>query len=128
MTTASGLSKRGFTLISVLVAVVMLSVGLLALAKVQSSLVKTQRDTNLRSVALTVARAYVEEIRSRDPWTVASEAAVRVNLQGQPAANGALTRSTTVTEDSANLLRITVQVDYPGQNQPVQLITMAYRG
>ena len=89
---------------------------------------KTQRDTNLRSVALTVARSYVEEIRSRDPWTIASEAPVNVNLQGQAAAAGPLRRSTTVTEDSANLLRITVRVDYPGQNQPVQLITMAYRG
>jgi type IV pilus modification protein PilV len=127
MTTARR-AKSGFTLISVMVALVMLSVGLLALAKVQSSLVKTQRDTNLRATALTVARSYVEDLRSRDPWTLASEAAVKVDLQGRPAAGGPLTRSTTVTQDSANLLRITVQVDYPGQNQPVQLITMAYRG
>ncbi len=127
MTTARR-AKSGFTLISVMVALVMLSVGLLALAKVQSSLVKTQRDTNLRATALTVARSYVEDLRSRDPWTLATEAAVKVDLQGRPAAAGPLTRSTTVTQDSANLLRITVQVDYPGQNQPVQLITMAYRG
>jgi Tfp pilus assembly protein PilV len=127
MTTARR-ARGGFTLISVMVALVMLSVGLLALAKVQSSLVKTQRDTNLRATALTVARSYVEDLRSRDPWTLASEAAVKVDLQGRPAAAGPLTRSTTVTQDSANLLRITVQVDYPGQNQPVQLITMAYRG
>jgi Tfp pilus assembly protein PilV len=127
MTTARR-ARGGFTLISVMVALVMLSVGLLALAKVQSSLVKTQRDTNLRATALTVARSYVEDLRSRDPWTLATEAAVKVDLQGRPAAAGPLTRSTTVTQDSANLLRITVQVDYPGQNQPVQLITMAYRG
>jgi type IV pilus modification protein PilV len=128
MTTARRGMRRGFTLISVLVAVVMLSVGLLALAKVQSTLVKTQRDTNLRSVALTVARSYVEEIRSRDPWTLASEAPVQVDLQGRAAAGGPLTRSTTVIEDTDNLLRITVRIDYPGMNQPVQLITMAYRG
>ena len=126
--TAVRRSRGGFTLISVMVALVMLSVGLLALAKVQSSLVKTQRDTNLRAVALTVARSYVEDIRSRDPWTLASEAPVKVDLQGRVAAAGPLTRSTTVTADAGNLLRITVQIDYPGQTQPVQLITMAYRG
>lgn len=128
MTTAPRRSESGFTLISVIVALVMLSVGLLALAKVQTSLVRTQRDTALRSVALGVARSYVEEVRSRDPWTLVSEAPVKVNLRGQVAANGPLTRRTTVTEDAVNLLRVTVQVDYPGQNQPVQLITMAYRG
>jgi type II secretory pathway pseudopilin PulG len=120
--------KRGFTLISVLIAVVMLSVGLLALAKVQSSIVRTQRETSLRSTALSVARSYVEEIRSRDPWTLVSGAPVRVDLRGQLAANGPLTRRTIVVQDAVNLLRITVQVDYPGQRQPVQLITMAYRG
>jgi type IV pilus modification protein PilV len=120
--------KRGFTLISVLIAVVMLSVGLLALAKVQSSIVRTQRETSLRSTALSVARSYVEEIRSRDPWTLVSEAPVQVDLRGQLAANGPLTRRTIVVQDAVNLLRITVQVDYPGQRQPVQLITMAYRG
>jgi hypothetical protein len=75
-----------------------------------------------------VARSYVEEIRSRDPWTLASEAPVQVDLRGQVAAAGPLTRRTIVTQDAVNLLRITVQVDYPGQRQPVQLITMAYRG
>jgi type IV pilus assembly protein PilV len=128
MTGAVRRGDRGFTLISVLIAVVMLSVGLLALAKVQSSIVRTQRETALRSVALSVARSYVEEIRSRDPWTLASEAPVQVDLRGQVAAAGPLTRRTIVTQDAVNLLRITVQVDYPGQRQPVQLITMAYRG
>ncbi|HEY7481798.1 MAG TPA: prepilin-type N-terminal cleavage/methylation domain-containing protein [Gemmatimonadales bacterium] len=128
MTRAARRARRGFTLISVLIAVVMLSVGLLALAKVQTSIVRTQRETALRSVALSVARSYVEEIRSRDPWTLASEAPVQVDLRGQVAVGGPLTRRTIVIQDAVNLLRITVQVDYPGQRQPVQLITMAYRG
>jgi type II secretory pathway pseudopilin PulG len=128
MTGAARDSRRGFTLISVLIAAVMLSVGLLALAKVQSSIVRTQRETALRSVALSVARSYVEEIRSRDPWTLVSEGPVQVDLRGQLAPSGPLTRRTTVVQDAVNLLRITVQVDYPGQRQPVQLITMAYRG
>jgi Tfp pilus assembly protein PilV len=121
-------TEAGFTLISVMIALVMLTIGLMALAKVQTALVRTQRDTALRDIALSVARSYTEELRSRDPWTLATEAPVQVGLQGQVDPNGALTRSTTVVEDSDNLVRITVQVSYPGQNQPVQIITMAYRG
>ncbi len=121
-------TETGFTLISVMIALVLLTIGLMALAKVQTSLVRTQRDTALRDVALSVARSYTEELRSRDPWTLATEAPVKVDLRGQPDPNGALTRSTTVVQDTDNLIRITVQVSYPGQTQPVQIITMAYRG
>lgn len=121
-------TEGGFTLISVMIALVMLTVGLMALAKVQTSLVRTQRDTALRQVALSVARSYTEELRGRDPWTLATELPVKVNLSGQPSAAGPLTRSTDVVEDAANLLRVTVRVDYPGQKQPVLIITMAYRG
>lgn len=121
-------AEGGFTLISVMIALVMLTVGLLALAKVQTSLVRTQRDTALREIALSVARSYTEELRSRDPWTLASEGPVKVDLRGQASAAGPLTRSTSVVPDAGNLVRVTVQVDYPGQSQPVQIITMAYRG
>lgn len=121
-------AEGGFTLISVMIALVMLTVGLMALAKVQTSLVRTQRDTALREIALSVARSYTEELRSRDPWTLVTEAPVNVNLRGQLSAAGPLTRTTSVVVDAGNLVRVTVEVDYPGQRQPVQIITMAYRG
>jgi hypothetical protein len=111
-----------------MIALVMLTIGLMALAKVQTALVRTQRDTSLRSIALTVARAYTEELRSRDPWTLETEAPVKVNIRGVVSAAGPLTRSTSVVEDAGNLVRVTVRVDYPGMKQPVQIITMAYRG
>ena len=121
-------AEQGFTLISVMIALVMLTIGLLALAKVQTTLARTQSNATLRGAALTVARSYTEEIRSRDPWTLASEGAVKVNMYGQVDPSGVLTRSVAVTLDADNLVRVTVQVDYPGQKVPVQLITMAYRG
>lgn len=120
--------EEGFTLISVMVAVVMLTIGLLALARVQTSLVRTQRDTAVRTKALVIARSYTEDLRSRDPWTLVSEAPVTVDDLGVPNGSGVYTRSTTVVADQTNLVRIVVQVDYPGETQPVQLVTMAYRG
>lgn len=128
MRSPRGRTEAGFTLISVMIALVMLTIGLMALAKVETSLVRTQRDTALRDVALSVARSYTEELRSRDPWSLTTEAPIQVDLQGQASPSGALTRSTTVVQDADNLVRITVEVAYPGQTQPVEIITMAYRG
>jgi Tfp pilus assembly protein PilV len=128
MNRAQRRAEGGFTLISVMIALVMLTIGLMAVAKVQTALVRTERDTALRQIALSVARSYTEELRSRDPWTLATEAPVNVDIGGQVNAAGPLTRSTSVVEDAGNLVRVTVQVDYPGQMQPVQIITMAYRG
>lgn len=118
--------EAGFTLISVLVAVVMLSIGLLALARVETALVTTQRTTAVRSVALDIARSYAEDVRSRVPATLVSEAAVRVDERGQPAASGPYRRSTTVAAEGPSLRRVTIRVDYPQQTAPIEIVTLIY--
>ena len=75
MNKAQRRAEGGFTLISVMIALVMLTVGLMALAKVQTSLVRTERDLSLRQIALSVARSYTEELRSRDPWSLVTRGA-----------------------------------------------------
>lgn len=119
--------ERGFTLVSVLIAIVLLTVGLMALARTQSLLVSTQATVATRSTALAIAQGYTEMIRSRDPATLATEAAVAVDDQGQPSVQGQFSRSTVVTNDAANLLRITVQVDYPRERMPIQIVTLIFR-
>jgi type IV pilus assembly protein PilV len=121
-------NTRGFTLVSVLVALLILTIGLLALAKAQAQLVSTQGDTANRSTALTIARGYTEVLRSRDPWTLASEPVTAVDDQGQLAVNGAFTRATTVTVLQNNLLQVQVDVTYPRGQLPVNILTMIYRG
>jgi Tfp pilus assembly protein PilV len=118
---------EGFTLISVLIAVVILSTGLLALARAQGMLVATQTLTSSRTTAVTIARDYTEVLRSRDPWVIASEAAATVNSRGQADAAGKYTRSTSVTELAPNLLQVTVQVVYPKGRAPIQITTLIYR-
>jgi prepilin-type N-terminal cleavage/methylation domain-containing protein len=54
----------GFSLIEVLVAAAVLSVGLLALASLQISLVRTSADSKAYSVALSLAKDKIEELRS----------------------------------------------------------------
>jgi Tfp pilus assembly protein PilV len=119
--------QEGFTLVSVIVAIVILSTGLLALARAQAMLVATQAQTANRTVAVTIARDYTERLRSRDPWGIVSEAAAAVDPRGQANANGKFQRSTTVTILAPNLLQVMVQVTYPKGPAPIQITTLIYR-
>ena len=121
-------NARGFTLVSVLVALLILTIGLMALARAQAQLVSTQTDTSNRSTALSIARGYTEVLRSRDPWTLISEPVITVDDRGQPAAGGAFTRTTTVTVLQNNLLQVQVDATYPRGPLPVNIITLIYRG
>ena len=120
-------NEGGFTLISVLVAVVILAFGLMALARTQSILMSAQTGVANRSAALGVAAGYLEQLRSRDPATLVTEAAVAVNAEGQPTAGGPYYRSTVVTLDQPNLLRVRVLVTFARASQPIELITLIYR-
>ena len=119
--------ERGFTLISVLLAVMMLTIGLVALARTQGLLTAAESGVSNRSVALAVASGYLEQLRGSDPSTLVSEAPVAVDADGQPAANGPYQRSTVVTLDQPNLVRLQVIVDYPRSSTPVQLVALLYR-
>ncbi len=128
--TATAAPRRGtggFTLVSVIVAIMILSTGLLALARAQAMLVATQANTANRSNALTIARDYTEVLRSRDAWTLVSEAGTRVNGRGQVDGAGAFTRNTTVAILAPNLLQVTIQVVYPRGASPIEITTLIYR-
>jgi type IV pilus assembly protein PilV len=120
-------NEGGFTLISVLIAIVMLSVGLVALARSQSMLMTTQNRLANANTALSIARGYMEQVRGRDPWTLATEAAVAVDELGVVNAAGTYQRSMDVTLDASNLARVTVRVTFPRQTMPVEVITLIYR-
>lgn len=125
--TARPRNDRGFTLISVLIAITMLAIGLMALARTQSLLTRTQAATARRAAALAIAQDYLEELRSRDS-ALATESAVAVDEYGDALAGGSYRRSAMVSDDSPTLKRVTVQVDYPGAPGPVELVTLIFRG
>lgn len=120
--------RGGFTLISVIIAVVLLTIGLLALSRTQTALLAAQATASSRSSALEIARAYMEEVRARDPWTLADEAAVRLSMDGELAAAGPFRRSLHVAEAESNLLRVTVSVAGTRGDHPIDLVTYVYRG
>ena len=118
---------RGFTLVSVVLAVMMLTIGLVALARTQALLTAAESGVSSRSVALAIATSHVEQLRSRDPWTLVSEAPVLVDADGQPSAAGPYRRSVVVALDRGNLVRVRVIVDYPRGQAPMELASLIYR-
>jgi hypothetical protein len=105
----------------------MLTIGLVALAQTQALLTAAESSVSNRSVALAIATSHVEQLRSRDPWTLASEAPVLVDADGQPSAAGSYRRSVVVALDRGNLVRVRVLVDYPRGQAPVEIASLIYR-
>jgi type IV pilus assembly protein PilV len=123
------MSKRaGFTLVSTLVAIILLAVGLTTLAGASSNTIKMQTLAQNRTNAIALARAYMETVRTRDPWTVVSESPVQLNADGTASSSGAFIRTLTVAVTRQDLLRIDVAVSYPRATQPVTITTSFFRG
>jgi type IV pilus assembly protein PilV len=121
-------ARPGFALLAILVAVVLLATGVMAIGAANTSRIHAQTQSTSRSAALNLARTYLENVRGRDPWSLATESPLRVDADGTANAAGAFTRQLTVTVVQTNLLRIEVVVTGPGATAPVSLLTNVYRG
>lgn len=118
----------GYTIISVLVAIVMLSIGILALSRTGTMAMAAQNTAGLRTTALAIARAHMERVRSRPAIDVVSESPVQVNETGLVVTGGRYTRSVEVADVRHNLKEVKVIVAFPNGTVPVELITLAYVG
>jgi len=121
-------NRSGFTLISTLVAIILLAVGLSALAGASANTIKMQTLAQNRTNAIALARSYMETVRTRDPWTIVSELPVQLNADGSASSSGAFIRTLTVAVTRQDLLRIDVAVAYPSATQPVTITTSFFRG
>lgn len=120
--------RSGFTIISMLVAIVLLAVGMMSLATASANTITMQTLAQNRTNAIAIARGYLEQVRTRDPWTVVSESVVRLDADGTASSTGAFQRSMVVTVTRQNLLRIDLTVSYPRGAQPIALTTSFFRG
>lgn len=62
-------SVRGFSMIEVMISVVVLGFGLMALAALQTSLIRSSAETKAQTVALQLAKDKLEDLRSFDTLT-----------------------------------------------------------
>ena len=120
--------NNGYTIISVLIAIVMLSGGILALSRTGTMAMVAQNTAGLRTTALAIARAHMERVRSRPASDVVSESPVQVDETGLVDTGGRYTRSVEVADVRHNLKEIKVIVTFPNGLVPVELITLAYVG
>ena len=127
-TSAASGERAGFALLAIMVAVVLLATGVMAIGAANTMRIRSQTQSTACSTALNVARTYLENVRGRDPWTIAAESQVRVNAAGQLDPAGAFTRELIVMVERTNLLRLEVVVTGPANTAPIRLITNAYRG
>jgi type IV pilus assembly protein PilV len=120
-------TRNGFTLISTLIAVILLGVGLTSLAGVTARVTASQSVAASRGTAVSIARAHLEQIRTRDASAVVNEAAQAVDAAGRPAADGPYTREVLVNDVRTNVRRVRVRVHLP-RGEPVELSTMIFIG
>lgn len=118
--------EAGFTLISVIMAVVILSIGIMALGRSQAMLVRAQATSANRDIALSIARNYIEEIRSRTAVPT-SQGATVVDETGTASAGGHYSRSLVVSDLGDNLYQATCDVTYPRGQRPISIVTLIYR-
>ena len=125
------MSRRGFTLLSVMIAVVILAVGVLALSRTLTGAMQMNTRAGMRTIALDIARQRMEFLRAQPPSDMAdfAEAApVDVNEQGRPVSGGKYQRSVLIADVRLNLVSVIVRVSYPNGTTPVELITYVYTG
>jgi hypothetical protein len=125
-------SEAGVGLVSVLVAIVLLAIGLVALSSASAFMASLQTDAAERTTASAIAVAYMEQVKIQAPSSLASEDPVRVGRKGLVDESGAFIRRLTVADEPSipNTLRATVDVTYPagfGRLRTVTLVTVIYR-
>jgi type IV pilus assembly protein PilV len=126
-TQRAGMKPRdGFTLISVLVAVMLLSVGIMALAGSQLYAVRTARIESARTQTIQLLSAYAEEVRARDPWSLADEGPTAVDETGTPNGAGNFRRLLQVSDEGTQLLRARLSM-WTLQGDTVRIETLIFK-
>jgi type IV pilus assembly protein PilV len=99
----------GFTLIEVMIALVVMSIGLTALAAVQISAIRGNAFSKRMTTAVSIAEARMEQIKNGSYASIISESAIQVTQS-----NMNFTRQVAVTNNSplANTKTINVTVSW----------------
>lgn len=124
---------RGFGLLGTMIALVLLSIAVVALTSAGVYAVAARTQSTVRSEATAIAVSYLEEVKTREAKTIVSEAAVTVDKDGAADEAGPYVRSLEVLkeENLENAMRITVIVEYPTGRErtgKVKLVTILYQG
>ncbi len=126
-------SEGGFSMLSVLVAIVLLSVGVMALSSTGVYVLGIETEASTRGTAVSIAVAYMEDVKTRDLSTLVSESPVTLDEAGVEDLNGRFTRTLIVGPAAGvdDVEQVTVRVQYPagrGRTGTIALQTVVYSG
>jgi type IV pilus assembly protein PilV len=112
---ASGPSRAGFTVVELIVAVVILSIGLLGLAGASAVVLKQMKGAKTQLSASQIAASRIEKL--------AGNACLKVALAGSSTANG-VTETWAVAPTDNQTMTATVSVAFTGRTNPEQFTTV----
>ncbi len=126
-------SEDGYGMVSVLVAIVLLSAGVVVMSSSSLFMTSVETDARTRSTASSIAMAYMEQLKTRERSSLDSEAPVQVNERGLEDNNGKFVREVTVEPEPsvADAVQLAVTVLYPGglgRQRAVVVRTIVYVG
>jgi type IV pilus assembly protein PilV len=107
----SWVADEGFTLIELMITLVILSIGLLALAGLQVNAIQGNASSKRMTTAASIAERKMEEIKNSTFANVQSESATQVAAAQVDEPNLNFTRSVTVTSNSPLARTKTVNVN-----------------
>jgi type IV pilus assembly protein PilV len=113
--------QEGVVLLETLVAILIFSVGVLAIVGLQATMVKNVAESKFRSEASYIAQARIGQIWA-DPANAATYVETDTDISAQ-LPNG----KRTVTQPSAGEFVVTVTWQQPGPSQPVRNFTTTVR-
>ena len=126
------MNSRGSSLVAVILALSLVTVGLTALMKTSAYTIGIRAGSSRRATAMYIADTYLEQLKIRSDSLIVAESPISVDSRGTIDSYGIYSRSLTVDRSIApNLIKTTVTVEYRwamGQLRSVQLTTFIYKG
>ena len=110
--------RAGFTLAEIIVAIVILTIGLLAMASTSGAVARQMTGARRQTIAATIAQSRFDSLTSvRCALLAPTVGTTRTVTSGSSARSG-VTESWTVTDDN-DIKKITVSITFPGRPTPM---------
>jgi prepilin-type N-terminal cleavage/methylation domain-containing protein len=124
-----GYQTQGFTLIELMVALFILSVGLLGMIKMQMSSIQGNAFSGRMTTAIALAQDQMEIIINQDldPWAVDGGILTDPTLMGRQYSGYTVNWTIDPDVPTDNLATVTVEVQWPGGTNPVRQVSYKRR-
>lgn len=123
--------KQGFTLIELMVALFILSIGLLAMAKMQMSAIQGNTFGGRMTTAVALGQNQMESLinQSLDPWPLVTNSQVVPDptILGEQYTGHTISWSITPNAPIPDTVTLRVVVEWPGGGTPITLVSIKRR-